>query len=157
MKRPQRRGSNGRFAGKPHEQHVLRESTLVTVARGARRGVLDRLRHTDPAVAAAHRKFSNELVDEFGGRDKMTASASALVHVITQSKLILDTIDCVVLELGPRVVNKNRRAVYQIIKQRSELADSLTGQLAAFHQLRAQHSVEEHLERLEDLSRVTVR
>jgi hypothetical protein len=150
VKRPQSREPNGQFKRKPAEQHVLREGTLQIIARGTRRGVFDRLKHTDPAVAAAHRKFRNELLDEFG-RERVTATAGAMASVIAQSKLVLDTIDVVLLELGDKLINKNKRAAYPLIQQRMRLADSLVEQLASFNALKHQHSVEERLERLEAL------
>jgi nucleoside-triphosphatase THEP1 len=140
----QPRRPDGRFG-------VTRTDARAVVQTMARRGVrgLERAFAGDRALANALRDRRQAMIDELGGMERANASALALIDVIVRSQLMVDTLDVVLLELGPKIVNKRLREVYPLVEQRQKLADSLAQQLKTFNELKAATQVEARLRELE--------
>jgi hypothetical protein len=88
---------------------------------------------TVDARSAAARTLSTwraQLEKDLGGRENLSAQRSCLLELVIRTRLLLDAADAFILGL-PSVVNKRRRALLPIVKERMSLASALTSQLQA--------------------------
>ena len=76
------------------------------------------------SVAKALSQWRRELIDDLGGRDTISTQQAAMVDLATKTKLILDSID-VWLFAQPSLVDRRRRAILPVVRERQKLADAL--------------------------------
>jgi hypothetical protein len=81
-------------------------------------------------AARALREWRTELEGDLGGPEAISAQQRAVIDVASTTKLLLDSVDRWLLEQEDGLVNRKRRAVYPVVLQRQQLADSLTRQMA---------------------------
>jgi hypothetical protein len=72
--------------------------------------------------------WRRELLEALGGVDVVSPQRRAIVDVIVRTKLYIDSLDAWLVE-QPSLILKKRRAVLPVLKERQQLADSLTRQL----------------------------
>ena len=128
-----------RPAGEEHGLYTLRR----TVDRLGLRGLDGRSK-----LAKALGKWRAEVVSDLGGEDVLSAQLLAIVDLACRTKLLLDSIDAYLLELDS-LVNKRRRSVYPVVRERQVLADALArylGQLGLERRARPVLSPREYLE-----------
>ena len=105
---------------------------------------------TDRKLALALKRERLAMLSELGGIEKAPASATALVDMIVRGRLILDSIDALLLEYGSTLVNRRRKELYPLVRQRQDLADSLTGQLKTFNEMKVTTEIEQRILALEE-------
>lgn len=76
------------------------------------------------SVAKALSQWRSELIDDLGGRETISTQQAAIVDLATKTKLILDSID-VWLFAQPSLVDRRRRAILPVVRERQQLADAL--------------------------------
>jgi hypothetical protein len=76
------------------------------------------------SVAKALSQWRRELIDDLGGLETISTQQVAIVDVATKTKLILDSID-VWLFAQPSLIDKRRRAILPVVRERQQLADAL--------------------------------
>jgi hypothetical protein len=76
-----------------------------------------------PLGRALH-EWQTALIDDLGGEDVVTTQQRAIVDAAVHTKLLLDSTDAYVLSM-PSPVNKTKRALFAIVKDRQGLADAL--------------------------------
>ena len=74
-------------------------------------------------------EWRRELLEALGGEGTVSPQRRAIVDVIVRTKLYIDSLDAWLVE-QPSLIQKKRRAVVPVLKERQQLADSLTRQLA---------------------------
>jgi len=146
---------------KPHQPHKMHGLYALR-----RRLKLRGLRGIDKRYGAgrALMLWQLELVADLGGSEALSAQQRAVIEVASATKLLHDSVTRWMLE-QPKLVNAKRRAVYPVVLQRQQLADSLARQMAMLGLERRQRtapSLEEYVrerygqngsQRLEDGSR----
>lgn len=78
----------------------------------------------DTPLGRALQEWRSSLIADLGGEDTVTTQQRAIVDAAVRTKLLLDSTDAYVLNM-PSVVNKTKRALFQIVKDRQGLADAL--------------------------------
>jgi len=81
-------------------------------------------------AARALRVWRTELEGDLGGPEAISAQQRVVIDVASTTKLLLDSVDRWLLEQADGLVNRKRRAVYPVVLQRQQLADSLARQMA---------------------------
>src|SRR5258705_13755383 len=81
-------------------------------------------------AARAIREWRLELEGDLGGPEAITAQQRAVLDVASVTKVLLDSVDRWLLEQEDGLVNRKRRAVYPVVLQRQQFADSLARQMA---------------------------
>lgn len=76
------------------------------------------------SVAKSLSQWRRELIDNLGGRETISTQQAAIVDLATKTKLILDSVD-VWLLAQPSLVDKRRRAILPVVRERQQLADAL--------------------------------
>jgi hypothetical protein len=69
--------------------------------------------------------WRSALVSDLGGEDELSTQRLALVDLCVRTRLLLDSIDAYLLDLGS-LVNKRRRALHPVVRERQLLADALS-------------------------------
>jgi hypothetical protein len=100
------------------EKHGLYRLKRSIKELGTRAIALDR-RST---VAKAMQRWRNELVRDLGG--ELSAQQRAVVELALKTKLMLDSIDAWLL-VQPSLINKRKRALLPVVRERQVLADAL--------------------------------
>jgi len=72
-----------------------------------------------------------ELIRDLGGPETLSTQRAALVDLVVREKLILDSIDAYLLELGGAIISRKRRSLLPVVRERAQLADSFTRRLVA--------------------------
>jgi hypothetical protein len=108
------------------------------------------LYHKNRRLSLALQQERAAMIDELGGPERAGSSGMTLVDVIVRTRMLVDTLDGLLLEIGPGIVNKRKKFAYPLLAQRQSLADSLTSQLSAFHALKEGGDFERRLEALEE-------
>src|SRR5262249_9511138 len=80
-----------------------------------------------------------ELIDDLGGSEGVSTQQAALIDLLTREKLILDSLDAYLAELGGGIINRKKRALIPIVRERAQLADSFTRRLRALGLERRKH------------------
>ena len=109
---------------RPYQQHGLVGLKRRLSVRGMG-GIDQRCR-----AARALREWRAELEGDLGGPEAISAQQRAVIDVASTTKLLLDSVDRWLLEQEDGLVNRKRRAVYPVVLQRQQLADSLARQMA---------------------------
>ena len=65
-----------------------------------------------------------EIAEDLGGMDMLSTAQLALLELAVKQKLLLDSIDAWILQ-QPSMVNKRKRALFPIVRERQVLADGL--------------------------------
>ena len=69
-------------------------------------------------------QWRRSLIDDLGGKDTVSTQQEALVDLCVKSKLLLDSID-VWLLTQPSLINLPKQALIPVVRERTQLADSL--------------------------------
>ena len=76
------------------------------------------------SIAKALAEWKAELIDDLGGRQAISTQQTAIIDLAVKTKLILDSVDAWLLT-RQSIVDKRRRAVLPIVRERQQLADGL--------------------------------
>jgi len=76
------------------------------------------------ALGRVLREWRESLVADLGGPDGVTTQQLALVDMAVRSKLLVDSVDAYVLAMESPV-NKRRRCLYPVVKERQALVSQL--------------------------------
>ena len=117
--RPTRSGSDRRVYSK-HGLNGLKRRVKV---RGME--AIDRRTRAARALSA----WRNELIGDLGGADALSAQQLAVVELATRTKLLLDSVDVWLLK-QPTLINKRRKALLPVVRERTQLADALARYLS---------------------------
>jgi hypothetical protein len=82
------------------------------------------------SAARALIDWRNNLLDDLGGEDAVSAQQRALVEAAVRTRLYVDHVDAWLMERGS-LINAKRRSVYPIVRERQQLVDSLARLLSA--------------------------
>jgi hypothetical protein len=82
------------------------------------------------SVGVALRAWRADLIDALGGDDTVSPQRRALVELATRTHLMVESVDRYILGM-PSLVNKSKRAIFAVVKERQALADALARYLAA--------------------------
>jgi hypothetical protein len=91
--------------------------------------------------------FRSELVVSLGGEESLSAQELALVEMVCRTRLLLDHCDSYLLGL-PSVINRRRKALVPLVRERMQLQDSLArllGQLGVARRHKPVPSLAEYL------------
>jgi hypothetical protein len=80
-------------------------------------------------VGEALRAWRDDLVEALGGRETTSPQKCALVEVATRTHLMLESVDSYILAM-PSLVNKSKRQLFAVVRERTQLADALARYLA---------------------------
>ncbi len=75
-------------------------------------------------VGRALMEWRAEIIADLGGPEAVTTAQEQVIELAVRTKLMLDSIDAYVLENG-RLVNKKKRCLFPVVKERQQLADGL--------------------------------
>jgi len=98
------------------------------------------------APAKALFAWQNELVRDLGGAD-ISTQKKTLVEMATRTRLYIDHVDAFLLT-QPSLINKRKRAIIPILRERQQLVDSLArllSQLGLEREAKRIPTLEEHL------------
>lgn len=104
-----------------HGLNVLKARVKV---RGL--GAIDRR----TAAARALLRWREELLADLGGREAVSAQQLALVELAVRTKLYVDSLDAWLMEQDS-LINRRRKAVLPVLRERTQLADALARYLTA--------------------------
>lgn len=93
-------------------------TALRKALKGAR--TIDKRTRVGKALAA----WRADLIRDLGGAPALSTQQLALVELAVRTKLILDSIDTWLLS-QPTLINKRSRSVLPVVRERTQLADSL--------------------------------
>ncbi len=116
-KRPKRYGS-------PRSTHNYKSARRLLAESG--RGM--KPFHASTRIGRALRSFARDLREQLGG--DVTRAQEALIEQATRVQFLLWVVDSYIAESGS-VVNKRKRTLFPIVRERQSLADSLTRTLTA--------------------------
>lgn len=124
------RGSRSAARGGPPgnrnaEKHGMYRLKAAVRDLGSR--AIDRRTQVGRALAAWRR----ELIADLGGEGTVSTQQAALVDLLTREKLLLDSIDAYLAQLGGQIINRKKRTLIPIVRERSQLADSFTRRMVA--------------------------
>ncbi len=77
----------------------------------------------------ALRAWRQELVEALGGEEAVTPQQRSIIDLASRTHLMLESVDQYVLSMGS-LVNKRRRALFPVVRERQQLADSLARYMA---------------------------
>lgn len=76
------------------------------------------------AVGRALSQWRADLVHDLGGQDNVSTQQEALIDLAVKSKLLLDSVDAWLLT-QPSLVNRRKKALLPVVRERQQLADGL--------------------------------
>jgi hypothetical protein len=85
----------------------------------------DRALDKRTAMGKALERWRQELIEDMGGEDSISAQQRAIVDLAVKNKLILDSVDRWIFQ-QPSLIDKRKRALLPVIVQRQQLADGLS-------------------------------
>jgi chorismate mutase len=94
-------------------------------------------------VGRALNQWRRDLIADLGGDRAISTSQAALVDLAVKNRLMLDSIDAWLLS-QPSLVDKRRRALLPVVRERQQLADALARYVQAL-------GLERRRERVADL------
>jgi hypothetical protein len=106
-------------SGRTSEKHGL------FLMKRAVRELGDRALDGRTSVAKVLAEWKAELIDDLGGREAISTQQLAIIDLAVKTKLILDSVDAWVLTRSS-IVDKRRRALLPIVRERQQLADALS-------------------------------
>ena len=104
-------------------QHSL--TTLKRAVRELGARTLDRRTKVGRALGT----WRAQLVADLGGEEALSTQQHAIIDLAVRTKLLLDSIDSWLL-VQPTLVNKRKRALLPVVRERTQLADALARYLA---------------------------
>jgi hypothetical protein len=107
---------------RPYRKHGISRLKQAVSTLGSRS--IDRRTSVGRALAA----WRTELLTDLGGIESVTTQELALVEEAVKTKLILDSVDAWLLT-QPSLINKRRRSVLQVVRDRQALVATLRGLL----------------------------
>lgn len=126
----------------------VQKRALRAIARKTTRGVAASLYAKDRKLALAVSTAVGELLDELPAEQRGT-SARALAETVVLTRMRRDLVAAIVIQLGPYVINKKKRAAYPIVRELSDLDRLLADLLRQWGELRFDSDIENRLEALE--------
>jgi hypothetical protein len=111
-------GPPGNHNGETHGYTVLKRAINSIGNR-----LIDRRTVTGKALA----KWRDDLIRDLGG--DVSTQQTALVDLAVKSKLLLDSIDAWLLT-QPTLINKKKKSLLPVVRERQQLADGLAKYLA---------------------------
>jgi hypothetical protein len=116
--------SNGRTdSNQASSRHGLNRLRTTVKALGGR--VIDRRTALGKTLA----RWRDDLLVDLGGPEAVSVQERAIVDLAVRTKLLLDSIDAWLL-VQPSLVDKRRRCVLPVVRERTQLADALGRYLA---------------------------
>ena len=109
-------------SGRTSEKHGL-----FSMKR-ALRELRDRALDGRTSVAKALAEWKAELIDDLGGRQAISTQQTAIIDLAVKTKLMLDSVDAWLLTRSS-IVDKRRRALLPIVRERQQLADAIARDL----------------------------
>lgn len=76
------------------------------------------------AVGRALSQWRADLIRDLGGKDSISTQQEALVDLAVKSKLLLDSVDVWLLQ-QLSLVNKRKKSLLPVVRERQQLADGL--------------------------------
>lgn len=76
-------------------------------------------------------EWSSAIVQDLGGEDTISAQQMALLELAVRTKLLLDGLDAWLLGQGREPIDKKKRRLWPIVRERMALSDSLSRYLQA--------------------------
>lgn len=76
-------------------------------------------------VGAALRAWRSDILEALGGEEVVSPQQRALVELATRSHLMVESVDRYILGM-PCLVNKSRRQLFAVVRERQALADGLS-------------------------------
>ena len=70
------------------------------------------------------------MLTDLGGEQSLSAAQLAILDCAVRTRLILDYIDGYILACGNSIINARKRALFPVVRERAQLADSFARQLA---------------------------
>jgi len=80
-------------------------------------------------VGEALRAWRTDLIDALGGDDVVSPQERALVELATRTHLMVESVDRFILGM-PSLVNKSKRSIFAVVRERQALADALARYLS---------------------------
>lgn len=106
-------------ARRPYTKHGL--TTLKQAVNGLGGRVIDMRTTLGKALA----QWRADLVADLGGRDAISTQQAAVIDLAVKTKLLLDSIDAWLLTQPVSLVDRRRRALIPVVRERQQLADAL--------------------------------
>jgi hypothetical protein len=75
-------------------------------------------------MGKALERWRQELIDDLGGDDNISAQQRAIIDLAVKNKLILDSIDRWIFQ-QPSLIDKRKRALLPVVRERQSLANAL--------------------------------
>lgn len=89
-----------------------------------------RVLNPDTEVGRALNQWRADMVRDLGGVEAISTQQAALIELAVRSKLLLDSIDAWLLQ-QPSLINKRKRSLLPVVRERQALADGLARYLLA--------------------------
>lgn len=139
---PRRKNTAARKCARPYSRTGLHALKARVKVRG--------LHAIDMRTAAARALIAwrSELLTDLGGEGNVSAQRLALIDIATRTRLYVDSLDAWIME-QPSLVNRRKKSVLPILRERQQLADSLArilGQLGLERLSKPVKSLADHIE-----------
>jgi len=108
----------------------LRATHGLTQMKRAMRELGSRAIDGRSVVAKALSEWRTDLVQDLGGRAQISPQQAATIELAVKTKLILDSIDAWLLS-QPSLIDRRRRRVLPVVRERQQLADALARYMMA--------------------------
>jgi hypothetical protein len=95
------------------------------------------------SVAKALAEWKAELIDDLGGRQAISTQQTAIIDLAVKTKLLLDSVDAWLLT-RPSIIDKRRRTLLRIVRERQQLADALSRYLQVLGLARRSKPIDLH-------------
>ena len=110
--------------GAPKGNHNRTRHGLHAVTQLAKRLGADRALDKRTAMGKALTRWRQEVVDDLGGAENISAQQSVIIDLAVKNKLILDTIDRWIFR-QPSLIDKRKRALLPVVRERQSIANAL--------------------------------
>lgn len=131
----------------PEGNKSLRVKHGLTVMKRAVKKLAERTIDGRTTVGKALGQWRGDLIADLGGRENISTQQAAIVDLAVKSKLLLDSIDAWLLT-QPSLIDKRRRALLPVVRERQQIADALArhlGQLGLERRVRRVPSLGEYV------------
>lgn len=150
-------------AAKPRQKRAQKPGIPEACRHGshglyALHGALTTLTQGDDWLASlgptgdALRAWRQELVDALGGDEAVSPQQLSIIDLACRTHLMLESVDHYILQMGS-LVNKRKRQLFPVVRERQQLADSLARYMAQLGLERRQKPVQSLSEYLENKQR----
>jgi len=102
----------------------------LTTLKRAVKGLGSRAIDMRTSLGKALAEWRADLMADLGGRDAISTQQAAIIDLAVKTKLLLDSIDAWLLT-QPSLIDKRRRAVLPVVRERQQLADALARYMTA--------------------------